>query len=136
LTHLGGILIRQIGGGANLLGVAMVETKKHFIHRLNLLGRKHQAMSRGYTTQMRTDGLIVAKPRRRGLEIPFKGIVLLLLGFVFFKAFMLAAIGPDLYGERVAILNSGTFVEQGGAWVMRADPMSKVIAGFMGPIFR
>jgi hypothetical protein len=36
----------------------MVETKKHFIHRLNLLGRKHQAMSRGYTTQMRTDGLI------------------------------------------------------------------------------
>ena len=114
----------------------MVETKIQFNDRLNFLGRKHQAMSRGYTTQMRTDGLIVVKPRRRSIDIPFKGILLLLLGFVFFKAFILASVGPDTYGERVAILNSGTFVEKGGAWVMQADPVSQVIANFMGPIFR
>lgn len=115
----------------------MVETKEHFNDRLNFLGRKHQAMSRGYTTQMRDDGLIVVKPRRRrGIEIPFKGIFLLLLGFVFFKAFMLASVGPDTYGERVAILNSGTFIEQGGAWLMQADPASQIIANYMGPILR
>jgi hypothetical protein len=114
----------------------MVEAKKQFNDRLNFLGRKHHAMSRGYTTQMRTDGLIVVKPRRRSIDIPFKGICLLLLGFVFFKAFMLASVGTDRYGERVAILNSGTLVEQGGAWVMQVDPVSQVIANYMGPIFR
>ncbi|MFT4706684.1 MAG: hypothetical protein ACI9PU_000517 [Ascidiaceihabitans sp.] len=114
----------------------MVEAKKQFNDRLNFLGRKHQAMSRRYTTQMRTDGLIVVKPRRRSIDIPFQGILLLLLGFVFFKAFMLASIGPDTYCERVAILNSGIFVEQGGAWVMQTDPVSQVIANYMGPISR
>jgi hypothetical protein len=64
----------------------MVEAKKQFNDRLNFLGRKHQAMSRRYTTQMRTDGLIVVKPRRRSIDIPFQCILLLLLGFVFFKA--------------------------------------------------
>jgi hypothetical protein len=115
----------------------MVETKEHFNDRRIILARKHQAMSRGYTTQMRSDGLIVVKPRRRRrIYIPFNGIFLLLLGFIFFKAFMLASVGPDTYGERVATLSSGTFVEQGGAWLMQPDPASQTIANYMGPILR
>ena len=116
----------------------MVETKTHFLNRLDILGHKHQAMSRGYTTWMRDDGLIIVKPRRqkRIMDFPLRGVFLLLLGFVFFKGFMLASVGPDTYSERVAILNNGTFVEQGGAWVMQVDPISQIIANYMGPILR
>ena len=116
----------------------MVETKKHFLNRLDILGHKHQAMSRGYTTRMRDDGLIVVKPRRqkRIMDFQLKGVVLLLLGFVFFKGFMLASVGPDTYSERVAILSNGTFVEQGCAWVMQVGPISQIIANYMGPILR
>lgn len=114
----------------------MVETKDQFTIRLNALGHKHRAMSRGYTTVMRSDGLIVIKPCKRRIQIPIKGIALLLLGFFFFKAFMIASVGVVTYGERVAILNNGTFVEQGGAWVMTPEPVSQTIANYMGPLLR
>ena len=93
-------------------------------------------MSRGFTTRMRNDGLIVVKPRRqkRIMDFPLRGVFLLLLGSVFFKGFILASVGPDTYSERVAILNSGTFVEQGCAWVMQVGPISQIIANYMGPI--
>jgi hypothetical protein len=56
--------------------------------------------------------MIVVKPfvRRRGVSIPVAGNVMLLAGLLFFKAFILAAAGPDLYDERVAKLGEGTFV--------------------------
>ena len=115
----------------------MVNSKLQFNNRLHLLGRKHSKMANGYTTQMRADGLIVVKPRhvaRRGF--PLKGLVLLALGLFAFKALILASVGPDGYGERVAKLENGTFVERGGAWVMQADPATQVLAQLMGPVLR
>lgn len=123
-------------GALILFGAAMVETKTHFDNRLNVLGHKHKAMTRGYTTHMRNDGLIVVKELPQKKQFPIKGLVLLLLGFFCFKGFMLAAVGQDAYAERVASLQSGTFVEQGGAWVMQADPVAQVVANYMGPILR
>lgn len=115
----------------------MVETKLHFNNRLRLLGRKHTKMANGYTTQMRNDGLIVVKPRRAARRgFPIKGLVLLALGFISFKALVLASVGPDGYAERVASLDNGTVIERGGAWVMQVDPLTQVIANNMGPVLR
>ena len=112
--------------------------RNNFDERLNAIGLKHAAMARGYTTEIRSDGLIVVKPyvRRRGFSIPVAGIVMLLAGLLFFKAFILAAVGPDLYDERVAKLGEGTFVEQGGAWVMKVEPATEYFATVIDPIFR
>tara|TARA_B110000971_G_C19664057_1_gene343674 strand:- start:95 stop:445 length:351 start_codon:yes stop_codon:yes gene_type:complete len=112
--------------------------RNNFDKRLNAIGLKHAAMARGYTTEIRSDGLIVVKPyvRRRGFSIPVAGVVMLLAGLLFFKAFILAAVGPDLYDERVAKLGEGTFVEQGGAWVMQVEPATEYFATVIGPIFR
>ena len=114
----------------------MVQNHLQFDQRVNNLGRKHRALSRGYVTRMRSDGLIVARPRRPQSRIPLRSVILFLLAFTVFKGFMIASIGPDGYNERVAKLGSGTVVEQAGAWVMQIEPLSNAIAETMGPILR
>ena len=55
---------------------------------------------------------------------------------VVFQFIYLAAVWPDLYDERVAKLDQGTFVEQGGAWAMQIDPATEYCATVIGPILR
>lgn len=115
----------------------MVETHDHFTKRLNKLGRKHAKMTHGYTTRISKDGLIIVTPKRAkrgtaGLQL----IIFAVMGLFIFKAFALASIGPDAYADRVATLEAGTVVEQAGAYVMSADPVTTAIAQFVGPILR
>ncbi|WP_299153238.1 hypothetical protein [uncultured Tateyamaria sp.] len=116
----------------------MVETQVDFRKRLSVLGRKHVAMSNGYTSKVRHDGLIVVTPKRRNPTrfIPVKGMVLFIVGFLVFKAFMFAALGESTYTQRIAKLAEGTLLEQGGAWIMHADPVTQVIARYIEPITR
>jgi hypothetical protein len=60
----------------------MYGPSKKIDERLKDIGRKHTVMARGYTTEIRNDGLIVVKPyvRRRGFSIPVACIVMLLAG--------------------------------------------------------
>ncbi|MEL6451735.1 MAG: hypothetical protein AAFQ19_10780 [Pseudomonadota bacterium] len=114
----------------------MVETQAHFHKRLGALGRKHAAMSQGYTTQLRGDGLIVAKPKRakRRGGFPLKGLLLVALGFFLFKAFMLSSMGEITYNERVEKLAQGTQIEQGGAYAMQIDPLTAFLAEYLAPL--
>jgi hypothetical protein len=114
----------------------MFDHRESFGRRLKVIDQKNVALANGYTTQMRDDGLIVLKPRRRVVEFPLKGLIVLVIGFFFFKAFILASIGPDTYGERIEILENGTLLEQGGAWVMQIDPISQTVANYVRPAFR
>lgn len=116
----------------------MVETHDHFTQRLNHLGRKHEQMTHGYTTKVGRDGLITVIPKRRRVRgtSPLALIALLAIGFFCFKAFMLSAIGPVTYDERLAKLENGTIVEQVGAKVMGIDPVTGLISQTVGPILR
>lgn len=114
----------------------MVQHHFEFDQRVNNLGRKHRAMSRGYVTRMRSDGLIVARPYRAQARFPVKPVLLFLLAFVAFKGFLIANLGPDAYSERVSKLENGTVVERAGAWVMQIEPVSNLIAQEIGPILR
>lgn len=109
----------------------MVETKQNFDSRLRFLTRKHRRMSNGYTTRMRGDGLIIVKPKRRKMQFPLKGAVLVVIGFFAFKAFMLMSLGELTYADRLGELQSGTLLEQGGAWVMQADPVTQAMVAFV-----
>ncbi|MEL6806931.1 MAG: hypothetical protein AAFO97_04045 [Pseudomonadota bacterium] len=112
----------------------MRDSQADFNKRLSVLGRKHQAMSRGFTTVMRSDGLIVVRPNRalrRGF--PIKGLLALVLGFFVFKAIMVSSLSEITYNERVAKLKQGGAFEQGGAWLMQIDPVTAYLAGFIEP---
>ncbi len=117
----------------------MVETHDHFVNRLNTLGRKHAKMTHGYTTKVGKDGLIVVKPKRTrraprsgGLKLIF----LVAIGFIGFKAFTLATVGPVTYNERLSTLQNGTIIEQAGAKAMAIDPVTEAVAGSVGKIVR
>lgn len=117
--------------------IQMVETQANFANRLKGLGRKHANLARGHTTKVDHNGLITAVPKRsRRRSFPLRGTVLLVLGFIGFKAFILAAIGPTGYGERLATLQGGTSVERAGAMVLAVDPVTQMLADLMGPILR
>ena len=118
----------------------MVETHDDFVERLNELGRKHEKMSRGkIVTKVTRDGLIVVEPKRQRL-LPAAGLVKLLLlvlvGFVAFKSFTLAAYGPVTYNERLAELENGTVIEKMGAKALAIDPVSEALARTVGPVLR
>lgn len=112
----------------------MFDAQPDFQKRVTDLGRKHAAMSNGYITAMRSDGLIIVKPRRKPRRgFPLRMLLGLALGFFAFKAVMLAALGDITYNERVAKLNQGTTLEKSGAWIMQIDPATKFLSGFIDP---
>lgn len=113
-----------------------VETHATFVQRLNVLGRKHSQMTKGYTTKVGPDGLITVRPKRARIKFPLKSIVIAIFAFIAFKAFMLATSGPLAYQERLASLESGTIVEQFGAKVMAIDPATSALAEKLGPLLR
>ena len=111
----------------------MQVNQRQFEDRLKSLENKHRAMSRGYVTQMQSDGLIVARPKRKLMRLSGKTLIIFVLGFFLFKGFLLANLGAPTYGERLGYLQNGTAVERAGAVVMQADPVTRFVADKMQP---
>ena len=112
----------------------MRNSQADFNKRVSVLGHKHAAMSRGFSTTMQSDGLIVVKPNRPARRgFPIKGLLALVFGFFVFKAIMLSSLGEITYNERVAKLAQGGALEQGGGWMMQIDPATAFLAGFIEP---
>ncbi|KEJ88220.1 hypothetical protein [Sulfitobacter donghicola] len=115
----------------------MVYTREDFHARVgNVDKQQSRLVRRGYTTRIDKNGVIVAKPKAMRIRLPIKGAVLLVLSFFCFKAFMLAANGPDTYQDRLATLESGNAAEAFGASVLAIDPVTQYIADQMGPLLR
>ena len=85
----------------------MVDARQQFGSRVKSLESKKIRLAQGYYTTIRADGLVVAHPARRGLRVPTKLLVGLVVLFVCFKGFVLAAIGPTTYDVRLATLAQG-----------------------------
>ncbi|MEM6757974.1 MAG: hypothetical protein AAF601_00700 [Pseudomonadota bacterium] len=102
-----------------------------FNQRLATVERNHRRLSNGYTTEVRADGLIVAKPKRQQRQAGrIRYFLLIMLGLLLFKAFSFSTLGEVTYNERVAKLGNGTTTEQIGAFVMQAEPATVFVAGF------
>lgn len=108
-----------------------------FNSRMRRIERRNKALARGYVMSIDHDGLIVARPSRRGGAIPRLLLKLAILVMAF-KVVAYSAIGAEEYTSRVQILSEGTVAEQVAAWVMTADPVTvwlsqealKLIASF------
>ncbi len=114
----------------------MVETHDHFVARLSNLGKKHAKLAHGYSTKVGRDGLIIVTPKRRRRGFPFKLLIMFGLGFLGLKVFMVAAVGPVTYNDRLAKLESGSVIEQAGARVLAIDPVTETLASMTGPVLR
>ncbi len=113
----------------------MSEVQIPFNKRLSAITRRHDRMRNGVYHKLAKDGLIIAHPRRRAPRFPLKGLLLVLAAGFLFKAFLLVNLGSSTYAERVAQLQSGSFVEQGGAWLMQADPATVWLAENLNRMF-
>ncbi len=112
----------------------MSEAFQDFDTRLKKIDRKHNRLAQGYSARVSKDGLIVFRPKRRQSRISLRGVALLAVGFLCFKGILLAHLGATTYENRIAALQDGTLIEQGGAYVMQIDPVSNAIAMKLHPI--
>ena len=107
-----------------------------FNRRVAAIETRRKRLGSSYVKLEDRDGVLVPveRPRpRRGL--PLRGITVALSGFLAFKGFLLAYLGPLTYTDRVAVLEEGTIVEKLGAWVMTADPITLWIAAQFNWLF-
>lgn len=95
-----------------------------FERRMSRISRRHSKLSHGYVTAVTDDGLVVARPKRRGNGFMLRGLVLIAIVMVLFKGFLHAQLGPLAYQERVDQLAAGTVIEQAGSYAMVADPLT------------
>ena len=116
----------------------MTHAPLHFDKRIRRISRRHNRMASGMDAYVASDGLIITRPKRRGIagSLPLKGLALLVIGFIGFKGLLLAHLGAESYDQRVALLQEGTAVEKAGAWFMQADPLTQWTAGEIGPVLR
>lgn len=114
----------------------MSEFIRDFNERVRRIDGKHARLKSGYVGKVRPDGLIIFKPPRRRVAIPLHGLAYLFLGFVFFKAVVLAHLGAITYEERVSQLSEGHLIEQVGAAIMWPDPLSHSVARYLVPVLR
>ncbi len=112
----------------------MSDAYNTFETRLRTIGRNRGQLARGYSSRVTRDGLIIFRPKPRRSGIPFRGIFLLIVGFLCFKGLVMAHIGNTVYDERVATLQQGSIVEQAGAMIMQADPVSRAVARKLMPV--
>ena len=101
---------------------------ENFDRRLGRVTRKHRAMSRGYSFRVQNNGLISVIPKHSHAGFPFRSLVLVLAIGLLFKGVVLANYGPEKYNSKVAMLQSGTIVEQVGAWLLRPSKTTRFIA--------
>lgn len=107
-----------------------------FDRRMRRISRRHSKLSHGYVTTVNDDGMVVAKPKRKSRMGTLRSLALLFLVMVMFKGVLHARLGEADYQARIDSLAAGTTVEQAGAWVMFADPLTKYISGFASSLVR
>lgn len=109
--------------------------QKHFANRLERIERGHRNLNGGYVKLEERNGLLVpVKKVRSRRGFPWRGLFLVLLTFMLFKATLLAYVGPVSYVDQHAKLENGSFVERMGAWAMRPDPATVFLSGKVAPL--
>ncbi len=104
----------------------MGQNESAFEARVDRIERSYEMRTaNGVRHEILSDGLIVARPRRRAPRFPWKGLAISGVALVGFKVLMLMNLGPNVYAQRVDMLADGTVFERAGAWFMQVDVVTK-----------
>lgn len=105
-----------------------------FQHRLHRIDEIHQAggafeaagsLGRAYFDSSR--------PRSRR-AIWLRPLALIFTSAMLLKGGLYAHLGAESYGERVDGLMAGGLADQVGAWMLKADPLTVFLAGYIRPL--
>mgnify|MGYP000274127650 CR=1 FL=1 len=108
--------------------------QKHFSDRVQRIEKGHRNLNSGYVTLVERNGVLVpVKKVRARRGFPWRGVFLVLIVFLLFKAFLLAYLGPVTYIDQHAKLEAGGLVEQAGAWLLRPDAATVYLSGVLAP---
>ncbi len=129
------IFIGDLAGAGKLEAAMSTTTDKGFDARIKKVQRSHLRMARGYDAKVGRDGLIVFRPRRRKASLPLRSLALLVAAFFGFKVLVLMQIGDLTYQTRIDAMMSGSVVELAGAYVLQIDPVTRLIAQQLAPLF-
>lgn len=100
-----------------------------FYTRIARIERMH---AKGYGFEaVGTLGKSLRRNRRSRLVPVLRSALFMVIGAILLKTAMMATVGPDLYGERVARLADGEGFDKLGAVLMAADPVSSLLADWM-----
>lgn len=116
----------------------MAEKNRQAFHtRLSRIERDHRHLAGAYVRLEERDGMLVPVREVRSRQgFPWRGLFLVLIVFVLFKATLLAHLGPVRYVEQHAKLEQGSVVEQFGAWALRPDAATVYLSDRIRPIWR
>lgn len=106
-----------------------------FDRRMRRITRRHTQLSRGYVTTVNDDGLVVAKPKRKFSRGTLRGVAIVVLVLMLFKAVLHSQLGAAGYDARVSGLSNGSAFEKAGAVLMAADPITVWLSGKIGGFF-
>ncbi len=109
---------------------------EEFERRMRRINRRHTKLSHGFKTEVNDDGLVVARPHRRRSGATLRGLALIAIVVLLFKGFLHAQLGAAAYDERLERLAAGNSVEQIGAWVMTADPITLSLSYHLSSLVR
>ena len=93
--------------------------------------RRHTQLSKGYVTSVNDDGLVIAKPRRKFSRSTLRGVAIVVIVLMVFKAFLHNELGSNAYQQRVQALSAGSVFEQGGAVLMAGEAALRSGAGLV-----
>jgi hypothetical protein len=119
--------------GSTPRGLDMSEIFKDFDDRIERITNKRAKLRDGYVGRVNRDGLVVFRPKRLRLSVSPRGVAMVVVAFIFFKALIVSHLGMALYQDRINTLRAGSLVEQAGAFVMQPDPATFWLADKMRP---
>lgn len=109
----------------------MADAIRKFEKRARALESKHRKLANGYVTHMDRDGVMRHRPISRFRILRPRGILMLIVGFLVFKGFLLSQMGAEAYGLRLQSLAEGGMLNRAGAVILADDPITTLIAGML-----
>ncbi len=112
--------------------------RDRFLERVNALKYKANPNTR-VEKRVTDDGLVitVAKSNKQSRSLlPVRGIAISAVLFVAVKGFLFAEIGEAEYLSRLDEMKKGGAIQVSAAFVLDADPATRVIGGFLNRTIR
>ena len=115
----------------------MPDPYEDFDNRLRRIERDHLAMRRGTVAHMGRDGLITFRAQRRvSRGFSLRGVLMLALGMVIFKALAISNLGTTGFQARVdRIMAEGSLMERTAATMLQPDPVTSGLAKVLDEVF-
>lgn len=111
----------------------MSESFSSFDKRVRKIDRQHARLAHGYSSVVGKDGLVIIKPQSKAPDRVGRFLLVTFSLFMLFKIVSVMFLGDLEYSNRITPLANGTMVEQAGAFVLRPDPVTSLVAAKLRP---